>query len=121
MFQLFYFLFQLIFFLYLSLFLMFEFDNFLDGVFPYLLNLFVGLSKWKFSCVFGLLLRLVLLVLLSLLVRDSLDRNISAQVAFFRSSFSTVIFVALTAGLGVDLKLLYFLHTLLTFLSIDSI
>ena len=63
---------------YLSLILMFEFDNFLDGLFSCLLHLLVGLSERSFSCMFGLFLWSVLLVFLGPLVGVLFACNISA-------------------------------------------
>lgn len=48
--------------LYLSLLLIYEFDQFFDGLFPYLLYLLVRLSERSFPCMFGLLLWSVFLV-----------------------------------------------------------
>ena len=60
------------------LFLMFEFDNFLEGLFPYLLYLLPPLSEQSFFYMFPLLLGSVLSVLLIPLVGVMLVCNISA-------------------------------------------
>ena len=62
---------------YLLLFLICEFDNFFDGLFPCFLYLLVWLSKPSFSCMVGLLLSSVFLVLLRFLVGVFLAYNIS--------------------------------------------
>ena len=48
----------------LSLFLMFEIHNFLEGIFRWPLHRLDGLSEQSFPCMFGLLLRSILLVLI---------------------------------------------------------
>ena len=98
--------------------LMFEFDNFLDGLFPCLLSLLIGHSKRSFCCMIGFLLWLVLLVLISPFVGVLLARNISTWVAFFRLSFSWVIFVTLTGGLGLELTLTLFFFVAVSFVLI---